>query len=235
MTLPDSSQEHSDRKSATRQRIVEAAARRFKRDGIDGFGIATVMKDAGLTNGAFYGHFASKDELVAVTVTEELKTQAEVLRGLEPGPARLEHFVRTYLSGDHRDNPEPGSPFGALLDEVVRRPGLTREAYTDGVVRILEDIASHFAAHGPPCSRVQMLGVFALMVGTLQLSRGVADHELADAILENGVRNALALLDGAPVAGPRHSGIGQVDSREDRRRRGGSATTPSSDAPDRAP
>src|ERR687897_3231659 len=54
-----------DQKQATRQRIVEAAGRRFKADGIDGAGVAAVMSDAGLTNGAFYGHFSSKEDLVA--------------------------------------------------------------------------------------------------------------------------------------------------------------------------
>ncbi len=62
-------QEHKD---ATRRRIIEAAGRRLKRDGIDGSGIATLMADAGLTNGAFYAHFTSKDDLVASVVQEEL-------------------------------------------------------------------------------------------------------------------------------------------------------------------
>ena len=66
-------QEHKD---ATRRRIIEAAGRRLKRDGIDGSGIAILMADAGLTNGAFYAHFASKDDLVASVVEEELRLQA---------------------------------------------------------------------------------------------------------------------------------------------------------------
>ena len=53
-----------DQKQATRQRILEAAGRRFKQDGIDGAGVATLMSDAGLTNGAFYAHFSSKEDLV---------------------------------------------------------------------------------------------------------------------------------------------------------------------------
>ncbi|RZL72837.1 MAG: TetR/AcrR family transcriptional regulator, partial [Rhodococcus sp. (in: high G+C Gram-positive bacteria)] len=64
-----------EHKQATRRRIIEVAGRRFKQNGIDGSGIATLMKDAGLTNGAFYAHFASKEELVATTVIDQLREQ----------------------------------------------------------------------------------------------------------------------------------------------------------------
>jgi TetR/AcrR family transcriptional repressor of nem operon len=64
-----------EHKQATRRRIIEAAGRRLKRDGIDGSGVATLMADAGLTNGAFYAHFDSKDDLVASTVAEQLREQ----------------------------------------------------------------------------------------------------------------------------------------------------------------
>src|ERR687892_500775 len=74
-----------EHKQATRQRIVETAGRRFKQDGIDGSGVATLMADAGLTNGAFYAHFASKEDLVATAVAHQLRTQSENLRAVAPG------------------------------------------------------------------------------------------------------------------------------------------------------
>src|ERR1051325_9397584 len=64
-----------DQKQVTRQRILEAAGRRFKEDGIDGAGVAAVMSDAGLTNGAFYAHFASKEDLVANVLADQLRAQ----------------------------------------------------------------------------------------------------------------------------------------------------------------
>src|SRR3954452_11503744 len=109
-----------DHKQATRQRIIETAGRRFKRDGIDGSGVATLMRDAGLTNGAFYAHFESKEDLVATAVSEQLRGQREWLTSFEPGRAGIEAMVRTYLSPEHRDNPEDGSPSAALLDEISR-------------------------------------------------------------------------------------------------------------------
>src|SRR6188472_1873417 len=89
-------------KQATRQRIIETAGHRFKQDGIDGSGIATLMADAGLTNGAFYAHFASKDDLVATTVTDQLREQRETYWE-RPG-ADVEQLVREYLSVEHRDD-----------------------------------------------------------------------------------------------------------------------------------
>src|SRR3954454_20216927 len=66
-----------DHKQATRERILDAAGKRFKQDGIDGAGVAAVMSDAGLTNGAFYAHFASKEDLVANVLADQLRTQRE--------------------------------------------------------------------------------------------------------------------------------------------------------------
>ena len=88
----------TEHKEATRRRIVETAGRRLKRDSIDGSGIATLMADAGLTNGAFYAHFRSKDDLVASVVEKELRLQAAWVDALLPGRAGVEQLVRAYLS-----------------------------------------------------------------------------------------------------------------------------------------
>ena len=92
-----------DHKQATRQRILEAAGRRFKQDGIDGAGVATVMSDAGLTNGAFYAHFSSKEDLVANVLADQLRAQRQSFDAQPSDRAGLEAFVRSYLSPEHRD------------------------------------------------------------------------------------------------------------------------------------
>src|ERR687897_2251885 len=104
-----------DHKLATRRRILEAAGRRLKRDGIDGSGVATLMADAGLTNGAFYAHFDSKEDLVATTVADQLREQRESFSGMP-----IQHIVRAYLSVEHRNDTEGGCPSAALLDEIAR-------------------------------------------------------------------------------------------------------------------
>jgi TetR/AcrR family transcriptional repressor of nem operon len=181
-------------KQATRQRILETAGRRFKRDGIDGAGIATLMADAGLTNGAFYAHFASKDDLVATAVADQLRAQRTSVSAQTPDLAGLEQYVRAYLSVEHRDNPDDGCPSAALLDEIGRCPDAVKRAYTDGLLAMVDDIAARLAPQDPPSARAKTLSVFALMVGTLQLSRALDDRQLADQVLEQGIHNALALL-----------------------------------------
>jgi AcrR family transcriptional regulator len=183
-----------EHKQATRRRIIDTAGRRFKRDGIDGSGIATLMADAGLTNGAFYAHFASKEDLVATALAEQLRDQHESLSVLPPGRAGLEQYVRDYLSIQHRDNPDDGCPSAALLDEIGRCTDTTKQIYTDGVLAMIDDVAARLAPDDPQSARVKTLSVFAMMVGTLQLSRALADRQLADAVLAQGIHNALALL-----------------------------------------
>ena len=181
-------------KQATRQRIIEAAGGRLKRDGIQGSGIAKLMADAGLTNGAFYAHFESKEDLVASALAEQLREQRESFSAQPPGRAGFEQIVRTYLSVEHRDNPEGGCPSAALLDEITRSPAATKRAYTDGLLAVIDDVAARLGSNDPSWARMKTLSVFALMVGTLQVSRALANRQLADEVLEHGIQNALALM-----------------------------------------
>jgi AcrR family transcriptional regulator len=183
-----------EHKQETRERIMATAGRRLKRDGIEGSGVATLMKDAGLTNGAFYAHFASKDDLVAEAIADQLHAlHANIVAQAEPGLAGLEQIVRWYLSAQHRDNPGDGCPNAALLDEIGRCGDATRQAYTDGVLVVIDGLAARIAPEDPPSARVKALSLLGLMAGTLQLSRALTDRQLSDKLLEQGLRNALTL------------------------------------------
>jgi TetR/AcrR family transcriptional regulator, transcriptional repressor for nem operon len=184
-----------EQKEATRRRIVEAAGRRFKADGIDGAGVAAVMSDAGLTNGAFYGHFASKEDLVANVLVDQLRAQRHSLDAQAPDRAGLEAFIRSYLSPQHRDQCADGCPSAALLDEIARRPAATRQVFTDELMGVMDDIAARLDPTDVEAARTDALTVFGLMVGTLQLARALTDRDLSDQLLARGVETALNLLD----------------------------------------
>ena len=151
----------AEHKAQTRRRIIETAGRRLKRDGIDGSGVAALMPDAGPTNGAFYAHFESKDDLVANAVADQLSPQRAVLAALPEARAAVEEFVRDYLAPNHRYNPSTGCPSAALLDEIGRCDEAVRDSYTEGMQSIVDVIATHLlpTIHPPPeprrwgCSR----------------------------------------------------------------------------------
>src|ERR687896_2592379 len=184
-----------DHKQATRQRIIEAAGRRFKEDGIDGAGVAAVMSDAGLTNGAFYGHFTSKEDLVANVLADQLRAQRQTLEAEPSDRAGLEAFIRSYLSPQHRDQCAEGCPSAALLDEIVRRPAATKRVFTDELTRSIDDIASRLDPTHVEAARTDALTLFGLMVGTLHLARALTDRDLSDQLLARGLETALKLLD----------------------------------------
>jgi TetR/AcrR family transcriptional regulator, transcriptional repressor for nem operon len=185
----------AEHKAETRRRIIDTAGRRFKQGGIDGSGVAALMSDAGLTNGAFYAHFESKDDLVANVVADQLRTQQAALGSLPEGRAALEEFVRDYLAARHRDDPSTGCPSAALLDEIGRCDDTIRDSYTEGMQSIVDVVATHLSPHDPSAARTRALGLFTLLVATLQLARAVSDRQLSDDILESGIRNAQILLD----------------------------------------
>ena len=189
----------SQHKHVTRGRILESAGRRLKRDGIDSSGIAALMADAGLTNGAFYAHFASKEDLVAAVVREELRLQSASFAELASGRAGVEQLVRAYLSQQHRDHRDVGCPSAALLDEIVRSTDETRGAYTEGAKTIVDEIAARLAPEQPESAHGKALILFTMIIGTLQLARAVNESDLSDATLAHGLQQALTLLEVEPT------------------------------------
>ncbi len=193
-----------EHKEATRRRMIETAGRRFKKDGIDGSGIATLVADAGLTNGAFYGHFTSKDDLVATVVAQQLEDQVAVVDAMSAGPASVEAFVRQYLSPAHRDDPAGGCPSAALLDEVGRCDEATRQAYTRGARAMIAAIARHLDDGDAQRTSERAIGLFTLLVGSLQLARAVTDPALSEQILSAAYTTAMTIAGAQPGAtGPR--------------------------------
>src|SRR5215218_44934 len=172
-----------DQKQATRQRILEAAGRRFKHDGIDGAGVAALMSDAGLTNGAFYAHFTSKEDLVANVLADQLRAQRQSLDSQPSDRDGLEAFIRAYLSPQHRDQSADGCPSAALLDEIARRPAATRQAFTDELLNTADAVAARLDRTDAEAARTDALTILGFMIGTLQFARALSDRDLSDQLL----------------------------------------------------
>src|ERR1700744_1771279 len=123
---------HSRRdKEATHTRIVRVAARRFRERGLEGIGVADVMKEAGVTVGVFYKHFGSREELVV----EALATAFKDLDVWEEHTADIAQLLHNYLTEAHRDAPGTGCAMAALLGDVTRASKSARALYTERVKR----------------------------------------------------------------------------------------------------
>ena len=182
------------RKESTRQAIIEAAGRRLKLDGVDGSGVTTLMNDAGLTNGAFYAHFSSKDELIASAIADQLAQQRATLRSVADDRDGVEAFVRRYLSAEHRDDRSNGCPSAALLNEVARCSDTVRAAYSSGVTAIIDDIAVVLDPDNRAPADGRTWNLIVSLIGTLQMARAIVDPYLSDAILQYGIDHAISLL-----------------------------------------
>lgn len=180
------------RKDASRRRIMEVAAERFRSDGIAASGLAGIMSEAGLTNGAFYPHFQSKAELVRESVTSALEDQSHRL-GDAFAAGGLEAVLAAYLSAEHRDNPGGGCVSAALLPELARQPPETRSLYASHLLTMAQQMASSL----PPQTRDPegvALAIYATLIGTLQLARATQGTALSDRILVAGADAARALV-----------------------------------------
>ncbi len=128
-------------KDTSRQRIMDVAAERFRSDGIAASGLAGIMSDAGLTNGAFYPHFKSKADLVRDSLAAAMEDQSAQLRAMV-ADGGLEAVIAAYLSPEHRDNPQAGCTLSALLPELARQPLDTRIVYMERILDAVSEMAS---------------------------------------------------------------------------------------------
>jgi TetR/AcrR family transcriptional regulator, transcriptional repressor for nem operon len=153
------------------------------------------MSDAGLTNGAFYAHFASKEDLVANVLADQLRAQRRNFDSQPPAREGLEAFIGAYLSPEHRDQRADGCPSAALLDEIARRPAATRQVFTDELLSTTDDVAARLDRTDTETARTDALTILGFMIGALQLARALADRDLSDQILARSRQAALKLLD----------------------------------------
>lgn len=169
-------------KETTRRRIVDEASHRLRKDGIEGTGLAPLMQAVGLTHGAFYAHFASKQALVEAALDEAISQTLD--HWPEPhDAAQLHDFVDGYLSAAHRDNAADGCPLPSLSAELGLRgmPSPSTDALVERFAGRLEP--SSLNSEGGK-DEERGLAALAALVGALSLARAVADPALSDRILQ---------------------------------------------------
>jgi len=180
-------------KEQTRERIVRTAARRFRSDGLDGAGVASLMSDAGLTNGAFYAHFTSKDDLVGEVIADQVRRQAAMFERAAAHPDGLERVITEYLSPRHCDDRAGGCVSAALLSDLVRSSPGVRDRYTEALHR-MTDAFRRVAGLPATVPDAVVLSRLSMLVGTLQMARALNDPDLATALLDESRRSIRLLI-----------------------------------------
>jgi TetR/AcrR family transcriptional repressor of nem operon len=167
----------------TRERILRTAGRLFREKGFEGVGVAEIMAAAGLTNGAFYRHFDSKDDLVAKTCERVMAGAKDPWEALIDDEISLPDFLDRYLSTAHARARGEGCQFAALGGEVARQAEPARLAFTDNLVASLEALTPRMEGEVAFEQHQMALKTLATMVGGLMLARAVMDPELSQALL----------------------------------------------------
>lgn len=173
---------------ANRERVVAAASRLFRENGVAKVGVAEVMKSIGLTQGGFYKQFASKDALVDEAAAKAFADNLQELVALddEAGEhqAAWQSLLESYFSVEHRDNPGTGCPAAGFAGDVAREPE-HRETYATGVQDLAEWIAPGDAG----------LAAYATLVGGILLARATAGTPLSEQILQAAHAAAVRAVD----------------------------------------
>jgi len=182
-----------DRKAASHDRIVQAAARAIRRSGYNGTGVADIMRDAGLTHGGFYAHFDSREAMLAEAADRagaESVATLERISAAAPREKALQALMRAYLSKEHLEGVESGCPMAAVGSEMPRQAPEVRRAATRRIKEAIDLVARQLPDWGKPTAHEQALATLSIMVGALVLARAVDDPKLSDALRSAALKHS---------------------------------------------
>ena len=180
-----------------REKILTAAGVLFRENGFDGVGVADIMKAAGLTHGGFYGHFESKDALVAEALSRVLdgSIQRWTRYGEDDPDGALARIVGRYLSQESRDNPSGACAVPSLGAEVTRQGPEAKRAFTQGVAGLVEALARLMRRRTGERRREEAIATLAALVGAVVLARAVDDRDFSDEILAATAKGVLRVAE----------------------------------------
>ncbi len=185
-----------EHRKETRARILDAAAQLFRKQGYVGLGVDGLAKAAGVTNGAFYGHFKSKSEAFRTTILdglEELRSGIVALKANQ-GKKWLAAFIDFYLGPKRTCDLGQSCALASLSAEVMRADADTRSAYEKQLARIVEEVASGLPKQATDEHGERAIALLALLSGGVTLARAVADPALSERIGTAVARSAQAMI-----------------------------------------
>lgn len=168
-----------------RETVINVASRLFREHGFDGIGLKDLMKGAGLTQGAFYKQFSSKDDLAAQASRRAMegatrKWSTAAAESSDP----LEAVIEFYLSAGHRGEKADGCPLVALGADAARQSKEVRRPFEDGIRAHFEvlDELMHETNRSNPSGKA--MAILSIMVGAVTMSRLIDDENLSQSILD---------------------------------------------------
>ena len=173
-----------------REAVINVASRLFRERGFDGIGLKDLMKGAGLTQGAFYKQFASKEDLAAQASRRALESAfsrwsaATAAKPEDP----LGAVMAFYLSMGHREEKMNGCPIVALGSDAARQGSDVKASFEAGIKAHLEVLGRLIAETNGSEPKGKAMAVLSTMVGALTLSRVVNDPDLAQAFLDTAAQ-----------------------------------------------
>lgn len=174
-------------KAHTRERIVRAAARRFRSRGTEGAAISDLMRDLRLTHGGFYRHFGSKETLVAAAFEQALKELSDrAIAAIEQAPKgeELQALIDSYLDIRHCDDLAGGCPVAALASEIARRPKAARAPFLQALRAHVRRMEQYLPGATADERRQKAIALFTGMAGTLTVARAFTEEAERRAILD---------------------------------------------------
>ena len=175
-----------EHKAETHKKIVEDASRRVRAGGLDGAGVAAVMRDTGLTHGGFYKHFSSKDDLLAESVMEAFRDMgARLIRVAEQSPPSTawKAMVTEYLSQDHCDHADRGCPLAALGPELARADSDLKKRFGASMVEYKAQLVRFMPGRRTADKERAFFAIFSTMIGAIEIARMIPDREARERIL----------------------------------------------------
>lgn len=188
----------AEQKRESREKILSAAGKRIRAEGLNGAGVAAVMKDAGLTHGAFYSHFETKDDLARAALSQALHQNRQDWMKPVAGDnwgQRLERLAKRYLTQEHIEHLDESCALAALGSEAGRADHRFKQAYEKELTKSLAELCGEGFDVIDVKQQQEALAFMSLMVGSITLARAVDSDELAERLLQAGCDYASKISD----------------------------------------